>query len=151
MENIEKYDKFIKDHYYKEGLSRKILLPLIISTTLNSCTVKTYYDKDKNKTEISNKKPLNISKNGITILEFSSKNCAPCKRLSKVLDEVEKERDFKIIKIDIEDPGYRYIVDEELGTFKVVPYLIIFKDGKNVYSDHGFQDKSKIYEIVDKL
>lgn len=78
------------------------------------------------------------------LVKFSTEHCGPCRMVSKVLEELAKERqDVKIVEVDAEE-------QQELAQqFKVtaVPLLVIMKDGKEFSRNLGAVPKSKLTEM----
>lgn len=82
-------------------------------------------------------------KEGITLVDFYTTWCGPCKMMESVLEEL----DINVIKVDVEK-------FEELGkeyAIMSVPTLIFFKDGKEQKKLIGFQTKDALEEIIKEL
>ena len=86
-----------------------------------------------------------LIKEGIHLIDFYADWCGPCKMLGTVLEEVQDKID--IIKVNIDSYG------DLANRFKVmsIPYLIFFKDGKEVLTSVGFIDKDSILEKIDEV
>jgi len=95
---------------------------------------------DVNETDLGN-----ILKNstGITVVEFYSTWCGPCKVLAPILDEMEKEFSGKMlfVKADIEQ-CMEIAKSNELVS---VPTVLIFKGGKKLGTIRGLREK-KTYQ-----
>lgn len=66
--------------------------------------------------------------NNLRILDFMSTWCQPCRTMSPILDEVEKETGVEIRKIDVDD-------NEEMVIaygIRNIPTLIFIKDNQIV-------------------
>ena len=82
------------------------------------------------------------------IADFYSDSCVPCKRISPVLSEIEKENeDVKLVKININFDGD---VAGEYGVSSA-PTLIFFKDGEEKSRSTGFKRKEEILDIVKNI
>lgn len=67
------------------------------------------------------------TKEGVCLIDFFATWCAPCRMMSQILEDVDKELDgkVKILKVDVDE-------NEDLArTYGIlsIPTLIIFKDG----------------------
>jgi thioredoxin 1 len=85
----------------------------------------------------------------LTIVDFWAEWCGPCKMLSPIIDELDKEYvgKVKICKVDTD-------ANQELSAqFQIVsiPTVIFFKDGKQVGKFVGFKSKEAIKKIIDPL
>ncbi|MGX7106342.1 thioredoxin family protein [Hutsoniella sourekii] len=85
---------------------------------------------------------------GAVLLDFYSKTCGPCKMLSFILNDMEKEfgDQVKIIKIDFEE--YGDLVEE----YKVegYPTLIMLKDNEEISRKAGLQQKPVIKSMIEE-
>ena len=86
---------------------------------------------------------------GIVLADFYSDSCIPCKRLSPVLFELEKEYEgkLKIAKINVN-------FDSELASeyeVQAAPTLVFFKNGEEKERLRGAVKKSEIIEVTEKL
>ena len=81
---------------------------------------------------------------GTVLLDFWADWCGPCKMMSPVVEQIEKEHpEIKVGKVN---------VDEEMvlaQKFMVVsiPTLILFKNGKPEITSVGFKGKEELEEI----
>lgn len=97
--------------------------------------------KDNFKEEISDGK--------ITVADFYSETCVPCKRLSPILEDVEKDYGDKIkfVKVNINSDvelAYEYQVS-------AVPTLIYFKNGVETERTVGLLRKEDIIQVIDSI
>lgn len=80
-----------------------------------------------------------------TIVDFFATWCGPCKMLSPVFEEIDKNvEEAKFLKVDIDkslDLARRFEVT-------TVPTVIVFKDGKEADRLVGFITKQKLEEMV---
>ncbi|MFA6005724.1 MAG: thioredoxin [Patescibacteria group bacterium] len=87
---------------------------------------------------------------GVVLVDFFAHWCPPCKMLSPLLEEMDKENkssDVKFAKVDVD-------VNQELsGQYGVqsIPTVIIFKDGKQVAQKVGFGPKEMYLEAINSV
>ena len=85
-----------------------------------------------------------ISADTLVLADFYSDSCIPCKRLSPVLFELEKEYEGKI----------NVNFDSELASeyeVQAAPTLVFFKNGEEKERLRGAVKKSEIIEVTEKL
>lgn len=83
-------------------------------------------------------------KEGLVLVDFFATWCGPCSMLSPVIEELDKEMDIKVLKIDTDELG-------ELATrFRVrsIPTLLLFKDGKLVNNAMGYMPLNHLRAFV---
>ena len=87
-----------------------------------------------------------IVKNGVVLVDFYATWCGPCKMLSPELEKLaEKRTDITVLKVDIDQ-------FEEIAAMynvRVVPTLILFKDGANISVSTGFKPVASLEKFVD--
>ena len=85
-----------------------------------------------------------VSQTGLTLVDFYAIWCCPCQMLEKVLVEVSKNSNCKIVRIDVDD------YPEFGAKFKIrgLPLLLLFKDGQIVETLKGFQTFDEIMEKI---
>lgn len=89
----------------------------------------------------------NEIKEGLVLVDFYANWCGPCKMLSPVLDEVEKESNIKVVKVDTDE-----LVDlAEKFNVMSIPNLVFFKNGEPVKQIVGFQPKANILSVINSL
>lgn len=93
--------------------------------------------------EIFDKK---IQENKLTIVDFFANWCGPCKMLAPIFEEVSKEYENEAnwIKVDVDN-------FEELSVeYQIVsiPTIIVFKSGQPIHRVSGFQDKTKLIDLL---
>lgn len=86
-----------------------------------------------------------LVKEGIHLIDFYADWCGPCKMLGMVLESVQDKID--IIKVNIDN------YNDLANRFKVmsIPYLVFFKDGKEVSTSIGFIDESTLLEKIEEV
>lgn len=86
-----------------------------------------------------------LIKEGVTLVDFYATWCGPCKMLAPQLEQLaEKRQDINVIKIDVDQ-------HEELAAefnIRVVPTLILFKDGANINVSSGFKTAAALENLV---
>ncbi len=85
----------------------------------------------------------------LIMADFWASWCGPCKMVSPILDEIEKDyiAKMKLVKINVDE-------NEELAReYEVmsIPTIIFFKDGKQVDQIIGARSKTEFKEKIDTL
>ena len=86
-------------------------------------------------------------KEKIVLVDFYASWCGPCRMLMPILEELSNERkDIKILKVNVDQNI------ELANKFAVrgVPYLILFKNGKEVAQASGFRPKEVLAKWIDQ-
>lgn len=86
------------------------------------------------------------SKKGLVLVDFYADWCGPCKKLAPILEKLEKEYKFKLIKVNTE-------AEQELATefgIMSIPNVIFFKAGEAVENFVGLYPEDKIRELLEK-
>ena len=83
----------------------------------------------------------------LKILDFMSTWCQPCKTMSPILEEVEKETGVEIRKIDVDDN------EEVVIAYNIrnIPTLIFIKDGVVVDKISGTISKEALINKINEL
>ena len=94
---------------------------------------------------LSNFEQIVLKSTKPVIVDFYTETCGICKYISPIMDKMAKERtDFKIVKIDANKNfplAKRY-------NFRLVPTLIVFRDGKEVKRITQPSTKSEILSLT---
>ena len=98
--------------------------------------------------ELNNENFEEETKSGVTLVDFFAEWCGPCRMMTPVLDEVEKELKGKatVAKLDIDHSS------AIAAKFQVtsVPTLVLFKDGKEIDRLIGVRDAEAIKSFISK-
>ena len=88
---------------------------------------------------------VDLSKEGLLVVDFYADWCGPCRMLSPVMEELaaEFENKAKFAKLNVDN------VDEVASAFRImsIPCVVFIKDGKEVNRIVGYRPK-KDFELV---
>ena len=94
---------------------------------------------------LSNFEQIVLKSTKPVIVDFYTETCEICKYISPIMDEMAKERtDFKIVKID----ANKNFALAKRYNFRLVPTLIVFRDGKEVKRITQPGTKSEILSLT---
>ena len=94
---------------------------------------------------LSNFEQIVLKSTKPVIVDFYTETCGICKYISPIIDEMAKERtDFKIVKID----ANKNFALAKRYNFRLVPTLIVFRDGKEVKRITQLGTKSEILSLT---
>lgn len=94
---------------------------------------------------LSNFEQIVLKSTKPVIVDFYTETCGICKYISPIMDEIAKERtDFKIVKID----ANKNFALAKRYNFRLVPTLIVFRDGKEVKRITQPGTKSEILSLT---
>lgn len=88
-----------------------------------------------------------VRKTEYTLVDFFATWCGPCRALGPVLDELSKEVEYNIVKIDID----QY---QDLALFygvRSIPTLVVFKNGEVLKTFVGGRDKATLKKEVEEI
>ena len=80
------------------------------------------------------------------VLDFSAAWCGPCKMLTPILEEVQKEVSIPMYKVNIDECEN---VARSLGIMSI-PTMIVFKNGEEQEKIIGLRQKDAILEVLKK-
>ena len=109
---------------------------------------KLYFDKNVYETSVKDSDEIKFLGKKPVVIDFHAKWCGPCKALSPILDELDKEYDGKIdiYKMDIED---ELEVSQQFGVMSVPTLVFIPTEGKPAIQA-GAPPKDMLKEIIDE-
>ncbi len=85
-----------------------------------------------------------MQKGSVALVDFYASWCGPCKMLAPILEEVSKEVDVQICKVDIDES---FDLAKSYGVLSV-PTLILFKDGNEMKRAIGLKNKDFILDMI---
>ena len=90
-----------------------------------------------------------VTKSGVIMIDFWAGWCAPCKRMSPIVEEIANENNkrVKICKINVEQ-------EKELSAkFEIfsIPTFVFLKNGKEVGRTSGMMSKEDLKKIITQL
>ncbi len=82
------------------------------------------------------------------LLDFYATWCGPCKMMSPIVEEIEKEMQgkAKIYKIDIDEERELAIKYEIMS----IPTFVILKNGEVSETAVGMRDKEELIKLIEK-
>jgi len=143
-------------------ISKWLLLALLLTGTLflSSCDSAEPPKGAVSETEPTPSRPLaETTRQGdiqvpvpgmVTMVDLGAKSCIPCKMMTPILEELEKEYKDRaaIVFIDV----WKRPDQTPLFGIKAIPTQIFYdKNGKEVGRHEGFMDKQSIVAILEKL
>lgn len=89
-----------------------------------------------------------IAENKLTVVDFYTTWCGPCKRMEPFIKEVKSENsDINVLQVDAE----AYMEISQRYNLEGYPTLIFFKGGQMVDRALGYMDKEGIMQFVNRL
>ena len=86
-------------------------------------------------------------KEGTVLVDFFATWCGPCKMLSPVIEQVEREQpDLKVVKVDVDEAP---MIAAKYG-IQAIPTLFLLKDSKIVDKRMGYINKNQLESFVTK-
>ncbi len=84
-------------------------------------------------------------KEGTVLVDFFATWCMPCRMMSQILEEVDRELDGKgkIVKVDVDQNEN---LARKFGVMSI-PTLVLFKDGKMVSKNVGVMQKNNCLNL----
>ncbi len=99
--------------------------------------------------ELSEQEFDSLTKEGLTLIDFSADWCMPCVMMSPIVDDLSEEFNGKIKfgKVNIEDNND---IAQKFGVVSI-PNFILFKDGKQVEQFVGSMSADDFKEKLNKF
>lgn len=89
-----------------------------------------------------------IAENKLTVVDFYTTWCGPCKRMDPFVKEVKSENaDINVLQVDAE----AYMDISQRYNLEGYPTLIFFKGGQVVDRALGYMEKDNIMQFVNRL
>lgn len=89
---------------------------------------------------------VNEINDGLVLVDFYADWCGPCKMLTPILEEINRENeDVRIIKVNIDDS--RFLAS--YYQIKSIPTLVLLKNGQFLNKMIGFRPKKMIEELIE--
>jgi thioredoxin 1 len=89
-----------------------------------------------------------IAENKLTVVDFYTTWCGPCKRMEPFIKQVKAENsDINVLQVDAE----AYMEISQRYNLEGYPTLIFFKGGQVVDRALGYMDKEGIMQFVNRL
>lgn len=88
-----------------------------------------------------------ISKEGITVVNFYADWCGPCQMFAKELEALDAEGQVKIVKLNVDENQ----VAASEANVKGIPASYIYKDGELVKLFAGYKTLVDVKTELDKL
>ena len=74
------------------------------------------------------------------LIDFWAEWCGPCKMLSPILDEISKERNLWVGKLNVDENE----VKSQEYSVQTIPTMVLFKDGNPVHRIVGAMPKHRL-------
>jgi thioredoxin 1 len=87
-----------------------------------------------------------LTLHNVLVVDFWAKWCRPCKMFSPILEEISKENNIWIAKIDVDQNP----IQASKYNITSVPTTIIFENGKEVKKILGAKPKHQMIEELSK-
>ena len=86
-------------------------------------------------------------KSGTVLIDFFATWCGPCKMLSPVIEQVEREHpELKVVKVDVDEAPQ---IAVKYG-IQAIPTLFLVKEGKVIDKRMGYLNKNQLEGFVTK-
>lgn len=87
-----------------------------------------------------------ITKAYRVVLVISTAWCGPCKSMTPILEELSNELpDVQMFKIDVTENVPSFVIDMKI---RMVPTLLVYKNGVLVYNVSGAKTKEELQTII---
>ena len=81
---------------------------------------------------------------GTVLVDFFATWCGPCNMLAPVIEELDREANIKILKIDVDE------LPDIAREFRImsIPTLMVIKDGKLVKRELGYMPLERLKALI---
>lgn len=89
-----------------------------------------------------------ISQHELVLIDFHTLWCAPCRKMSPIIDELEKDYQGKIHIFRVDMDKSEAVAD--MNNIEAVPTLVLFENEKEIWRNTGLMSKQEIVKILSK-
>ena len=97
----------------------------------------------KNVTEETFEKEI-LNSEKTTIVDFYADWCGPCKVMSPIIDEIAKDENLNVGKVNVDQNGELAVKYDIMS----IPTILVFKNGQLVNRVVGVHDKNEILRLL---
>ena len=81
-----------------------------------------------------------INSNPLVLIDFWAEWCGPCKKMAPILDEIEKEENLPVGKLNVDENTEK----SQEYSVSSIPTMVLFKDGNPVHRIVGAMPKHRL-------
>jgi len=89
-----------------------------------------------------------LNQHDFVLIDFHTLWCAPCRKMSPIIDELEKEYLGKVHMLRVDMDKSEAVAEEH--KIEAVPTLVLFNNGKEIWRNTGLMSKEDIVNVLDK-
>ena len=81
---------------------------------------------------------------GKVLVDFYATWCGPCQMLSQVIEQLDKEANIKILKVDVDE------LSDIARVFRVmsIPTLVVLENGKMTKREMGYMPLERLEQLI---
>jgi thioredoxin 1 len=83
-----------------------------------------------------------VTTNDLILVDFWAEWCGPCKKISPILDEISKENNLPVGKLNVDENP----VKTAEYSVTSIPYMVLFKSGQPVKTIIGAKPKHVVLQ-----